>query len=181
MLRDKNLKSLEKARFERIVTTDPHSYQALRNEYNGRNVLHATELVDELLRTGRLAPAKKADIRVTYHDPCYLGRYNGVFEPPRRVIRAVGADLQEMPRNRSHAWCCGAGGGRVWMEDVEGVKERPAESRVREAAALLGSGTLVVSCPKDMVMFQDALKTTGLEGKLVVRDTMELVQQAVCA
>jgi Fe-S oxidoreductase/nitrate reductase gamma subunit len=181
MLRGKNLIALEKARFEKIVTTDPHTYQALKNEYNGFGVLHAAELVDQLLSSGKLTVAKKIGTKVTYHDPCYLGRYNGVYEPPRRLIAAAGATLAEMPRNRADAWCCGAGGGRVWMEDVAGVKERPAESRVREAAALAGVSTLVVSCPKDMVMFQDALKTTGLEGKLVVRDAMELMREAVCS
>jgi Fe-S oxidoreductase len=96
-------------------------------------------------------------------------------------LESTGARITEMPRHRADAWCCGAGGGRIWMEDVAGVKERPAESRVREAATLDGVETLVVCCPKDMVMFQDALKTTGLEGKLVVRDAMELVREAVCS
>ena len=181
MLRDKNLKAIEKARFEKIVTTDPHTYQALKNEYNGFRVVHAAELVDELLREGKLAPANKSEARVTYHDPCYLGRYNGVYDAPRRVVESTGARIVEMPRHRADAWCCGAGGGRIWMEDVAGVKERPAESRVKEAAALDGVETLVVCCPKDMVMFQDALKTTGLEGKLVVRDAMELMREAVCS
>jgi len=181
MLRDKNLKALEKASFEKIVTTDPHSYQALKNEYNGFRVLHAAELVDELLKAGKLVPSSKSNIKVTYHDPCYLGRYNGVYDAPRRVVEATGARLTEMPRHGADAWCCGAGGGRIWMEDVAGVKERPAESRVKEAAALDGVEALVVCCPKDMVMFQDALKTTGLENKLVVRDAMELVKEAVCS
>jgi Fe-S oxidoreductase len=181
MLRDKNLKALEKACFEKIVTTDPHSYQALKNEYNGFRVMHAAELVDELLRAEKLTPSNKRQVKVTYHDPCYLGRYNGVYDAPRRVLESTGARLAEMPRNRADAWCCGAGGGRIWMEDVAGIKERPAESRVREAAAIDGVEALVVCCPKDMVMFQDALKTTGLEGKLVVRDAMELVKEAVCS
>jgi len=92
---------------------------------------------------------------------------------------AAGVDLVEMPRNRLDAWCCGAGGGRIWMEDTPGIKERPAESRVREAAALDGVSTLIVSCPKDLVMFQDALKTTGVESKLAVKDLAEIVEQAV--
>jgi Fe-S oxidoreductase len=117
--------------------------------------------------------------RLTYHDPCYLGRYGRVFEPPRRVLRALGADLAEMPRNREMAFCCGAGGGRIYMDDMPGVKERPAEGRVREAAALAGVDTLVVACPKDLVMFQDALKTTGLEEVLAVRDIVELVEEAM--
>jgi Fe-S oxidoreductase len=85
----------------------------------------------------------------------------------------------EMPRNRNRSFCCGAGGGRIWMEDVPGLKERPSESRVREAAALPGVTTLVVSCPKDIAMFRDAVKTTGTEGSLAVRDLAELVWDAM--
>ena len=91
----------------------------------------------------------------------------------------MGAEVVEMPRNRGTSYCCGAGGGRLWMEDAPGVTERPAESRVREAAALAGVDTLVVACPKDLVMFQDAVKTAGLEGRLAVRDTIELVEEAI--
>jgi Fe-S oxidoreductase len=116
---------------------------------------------------------------VTYHDPCYLGRYGGVYEAPRNVLRALGMELVEMPRNRSAAYCCGAGGGRIWMEDAARDGERPAESRVREAAALGGVDTLVCACPKDLVMFRDALKTTGLEGTLGVRDIAEVMEDAM--
>jgi Fe-S oxidoreductase len=190
MLRDKNRKVLGKARFDKIVTTDPHTYQALKHEYaeeeesaagNGTAVVHYTELFDELVRTGKLAMNRKLGTTVTYHDPCYLGRYNSVFEPPRRLLRATGARLVEMPRNRADAFCCGAGGGRIWMEDMPGIEERPAENRVREAAQLPGVDTLAVACPKDLVMFRDALKTAGLEDRLAVKDVVELVETAIGA
>ena len=179
MLRDKNLETMGAAEFSRVFTTDPHSYHALKHEYdtNGHSVLHYTQVLEELVRSGAL-PAG-ASGTVTYHDPCYLGRYDGVYEAPRRLIRSLGYRLVEMPRNRATALCCGAGGGRIWMEDAPTGKERPAEMRVREAAALEGVDTLVVACPKDLVMFQDALKTTGLEGSLVVRDVAELVEEAM--
>jgi len=135
-------------------------------------------LLVELIGSGKLPVLHKREMRVTYHDPCYLGRYNGLYDAPRRVLRALGASLVEMPRNRDRSFCCGAGGGRIWMEDSAEIKERPAENRVREAATLAGVTTLVVSCPKDLVMFQDALKTTGLEGKLEVKDIVQLVEQA---
>jgi len=184
MLMEKNLQAMGKARFRQIVTTDPHTYQALKNEYQSRNgaarVLHAAELLDELIRAGQLKVENKLQITATYHDPCYLGRYNAVFRPPRRVLQALGVGLVEMPRSRAESYCCGAGGGGIWREDTPDIKERPAESRVREAAGLPGVGTLVVSCPKDLVMFQDALKTAGLEGKLVVKDLMELAEMAAC-
>jgi len=190
LLAQKNITALQKCQFERIVTTDPHTYNTLKNEYvltNGQSqslgakvpILHYTELLDELIRGGRLKVLRKLDGAVTYHDPCYLGRYNEVYEAPRRVLRAVGCRLVEMPRNRDRALCCGAGGGRIWMDEGK-VKERPAESRIREAAAL-GVGCLVVACPKDLTMYRDAVKTAGLEGRIMVRDLIELVDEATRA
>jgi len=182
MLRDRNLQTLETAQFQAIVTTDPHTYHALKHEYGlERSVLHYSEVLDSLIASGRLPVSPGGGGRVTYHDPCYLGRYNGVYDAPRRVLRGLGLDVVEMPRNRSASYCCGAGGGRIWMEDSAAGGERPAESRVREASALSGVHTLVVACPKDLVMFQDAVKTAGLEGTLAVRDIAELVEEAIGA
>jgi Fe-S oxidoreductase len=188
MLRDKNLAAMESSQFRAIVTTDPHTYHALKHEYglDGR-VRHYTEVLEELVAAGHLPvpPSGRGELnghgRVTYHDPCYLGRYGGVYDAPRHVLTGLGLDLVEMPRNRSAAYCCGAGGGRIWMEDAAAGGERPAESRVREAAGLPGVDTMVVACPKDLVMFRDALKTTGLEGTLEVRDIAELVEDAMGA
>lgn len=188
VLKEKNLQALGKAQFKKVVTTDPHTYQALKHEYAGENgnggfdgtaVLHYTEVIDDLMRTGKLPVTSRVSTGITYHDPCYLGRYNRIYDAPRRVLRRVSARFVEMPRHRDNAYCCGAGGGRIWMEDAPGVRERPAESRVKEAANLSGVETLVVACPKDLVMFQDAIKTAGLEGKLAVKDTIELVGEAV--
>ncbi len=185
VLRDKNLKALEKAKFRAVVTTDPHTYHAVKSEYgdgtgplHGIEVLHATELLARLVAEGRLAFETPVRAAVTYHDPCYLGRYHGVYDAPRRLLAALGAEVKEMPRSRDAALCCGAGGGRIWMEDAPGIKERPAESRVKEAAGVRGVRTLVVSCPKDLVMFQDAVKTAQLEGSLVVQDLVQLVEAA---
>lgn len=179
MLRDQNRKGLAKARYRTLLTTDPHSYHALKNEYGNGHVMHSSELIARLLVQERLRPQAPEAPAVTYQDPCYLGRYNGIFDAPRNAITLLGYRMVEMPRHRSRAWCCGAGGGRIWMEDPPGVRERPAESRVREAAALDGVRTLVVCCPKDLVMFQDALKTTGLEHKLAVRELAEMAEQAI--
>jgi Fe-S oxidoreductase len=194
MLREKNCKELVKARFRRLLTSDPHTYNSLKNEYGGDGlsgeqdpasampsvpVLHYTELLDELLRDGKLTPARQLDYVVTYHDPCYLGRFNGVYDAPRRVLRALGVTLLEMPRNRRNSFCCGAGGGRIWMKDTPGIEERPAENRVREALALPGVQCLVVACPKDLVMFQDAVKTVGAERRLRVVDLGELVFESL--
>jgi Fe-S oxidoreductase len=195
MLREKNLKQLAGAQFRKLLTSDPHTYNTLKNEYGndphadplteeeetsvGKPVLHYTELLDELLREGTLQIRRKLAYTVTYHDPCYLGRFNGVYEAPRRVLRALGVRLIEMPRHGSNSFCCGAGGGRIWMKDTPNIEERPAEMRIKEALALPGVQCLAVACPKDLVMFQDAVKTVGAEDRLRVADLGELVYEAM--
>ncbi len=183
LLGEKNRAVLGKASFEAIVTTDPHSYNTLKNEYrmngHGARVVHYTELFYELLRKGDLAVRKNLSDRITYHDPCYLGRYNGVYEPPRKLLKALGLRLEEMPRNRSRGFCCGAGGGRIWMEESPGIKERPSENRIHEALSLHGVNALAVACPKDIVMFRDAVKTTGNEQRLMIKDVAEFVGEAL--
>jgi len=186
LLRQKNTATLQQAHFNNLFTTDPHVYNTFKNEYpdlnHGRHqISHYTELLASLLEGGQLQVKHKLPYRVTYHDPCYLGRYNGIYDPPRKVLKALGVDLKEMPRSRRQSFCCGAGGGRIWMEEIGEVESRPSESRVREAAGLDGVQYLVVACPKDYVMFQDALKTTGLEGKLFVKDIAELAAEAITA
>jgi Fe-S oxidoreductase len=144
----------------------------------GRPILHYSELLAQLIASGKLKLNNQPGESVTYHDPCYLARYHGIFDAPREVIRAAGCTLVEMPRNRDHGFCCGAGGGRIYLDEGI-VKERPSENRVREAAALNDVSTFVVACPKDITMFQDALKTTSLEDELVVKDLIELVYEAL--
>jgi Fe-S oxidoreductase/nitrate reductase gamma subunit len=202
MLAEKNLAGLEKASFDYIVTTDPHTLNTLKNEYsqfNGGNggggansggnvgaipnegfkVKHYTELLWELIGTNKLNLKKKLGYTVTYHDPCYLGRYNDIYDEPRRILEALGVKLVEMDRHRETGYCCGAGGGRIWMEDTPGIEERPADNRISEAVALDSVDTFVVSCPKDYVMFGDAVKSTNNEGRIVVRDIAELVYEAL--
>lgn len=183
MLREKNLRALEKAGFQAIVTTDPHTYNTLKNEYpveaEGVPVWHSSELLNRLILQGKLPLKRGLNARVTYHDPCYLGRYNGIYEAPRRVLRALGIQLVEMPRSRSRSYCCGAGGGRIWMEEPPGVQERPAQNRIREALSLPDVQVFAIACPKEMAMFGDAVATTDNEGKIAVKDLSQLVWEAM--
>ena len=183
MLAEQNMQALKKAQFQRIVTTDPHTYHALKNEYPrfglDKPVYHYSEILDEAIQQGRLNLRQKAEGTVVLHDACYLGRYNGIYDPPRRVLDALGLKRLEMPRNRERSFCCGAGGGKIWMEDDESVTERPAVIRIREALAIDGVTHFVVVCPKDLGMFEDAVKTVGAEDRLKVVDLGELVFEAI--
>jgi Fe-S oxidoreductase len=182
-LAEKNLKALGECTYERIVTTDPHTFNALKNEYPKfgftGDVQHYSTLLVELIRSGRIVLRKKLAGRVTYHDPCYLGRYNGVFDAPRELLSLCGLDVVEMPRNRENSFCCGAGGGRIWMKDHPDQQERPSENRIREAVALDGVQHFTVACPKDMTMYTDAVKTAGQEGRIAVRDVIDFVWEAM--
>jgi Fe-S oxidoreductase len=175
--------AMEQSDYKAIVTTDPHSYNTIKNEYpfeadNKKPVLHYTELLDQLITSGNLKFSKKLGYKVTYQDPCYLGRYNGVFDAPRRVIEATGCEIVEMPRHREQAFCCSAGGGRIWMEEGE-IEERASEGRIREAAELDEVSVFVVACPKDITMFRDAVKTSGHEEEIIVKDLIDLVHEAI--
>jgi Fe-S oxidoreductase len=180
MLVEQNLEAFGNATFDEIVTTDPHSLNTLRNEYPefglDKPVLHYTELLASLVEDGTL-PVKPLGRTVTYHDPCYLARYNRVTEAPRKLLGALGCTVTEMPRNKDNTFCCGAGGGRIWMDDSN-LTERPSENRIREAVSV-GVDTFVVACPKDMTMYTDAAKTTGNEETMAVLDVVQLLEAAL--
>lgn len=168
--------------FRRIVTTDPHSFNTLKNEYPEFGAIapvsHYTEVLCELLEAGLLRVKRPLGLRVTFHDPCHLGRLNKRYDAPRRVLELIGCELVEMPRNRDNSFCCGAGGGRIWIPDKPGTT-KPSESRVNEAADLGGIDVFVTSCPKDLTMFEDARKTAGHEKAFLVEDIAELVARAI--
>ncbi len=182
MLVEDNMAALEEASFKEIFTTDPHTLNTLKNEYpefgGHYKVKHYTQLLIELIKSGKLQLKKKLNYTVTYHDPCYLGRYNGITEEPRELLRLLGVELKEMPRNRSNSFCCGAGGGRIWMDDSK-LEKRPSEMRIEEALALGEVDCFIVSCPKDYAMYSDAVKTSGHEGKLEVKDVIDLLEEAL--
>jgi Fe-S oxidoreductase len=182
MLAQHNVDVLSGCIFKRIMTTDPHSLNALGQEYRAfgarYNVMHYTQLLLELLESGQLEPAGPIGKVATYHDPCYLGRYNGGYDAPRQVMKKLMVRVHEMGRCRENSFCCGAGGGRIWMDDT-GIKERPSENRIREAVALGDARYFVVACPKDVVMYTAAVQALGMEDRIEVKDIVELVEMAL--
>jgi len=191
-LAEKNIATMSKCTFQKVITTDPHTLNALKNEYpdyGGKwDTVHYTRLLTQLIEAGKIKINKKLNYRVTFHDPCYLGRYNKGFNPPRELIKATGCEFVEMPRNKENSYCCGAGGGQIWMGTTP-AGERPAENRIREALATLDTHSsngasakkllFIVSCPKDVVMYNDAVKTTGNEGQIEVKDIIQLIAEAI--
>ena len=181
-LAEANIKTISGCEFNRIVTSDPHSLNTLRNEYpqlgGSWPVMHHTGLLLELIESGRLLVPTRLGYRVTYHDPCHLGRFNHEYEAPRRILQRLGCTLVEMPRNRDNSFCCGAGGGRIWIPDKPD-QERPSENRIREAVSLPDVDLFVVACPKDVTMYEDAIKTSGNAGRIELCELTELIEEAL--
>jgi len=175
-LAGQNVETLNEARVRRIVTTCPHCFNTIGNEYpdfGGRyEVVHHTEFLAELMREGKLTPMP-SERTITYHDSCYLARHNDVRSQPRELVDAVGKAI-EMPRHGERTFCCGAGGARMWMEEKRGTPIN--QERVREAAAT-GAETLAVACPFCTVMLDDGVRETG--AKLQVIDLATLLAEAV--
>ncbi|MDP3744716.1 MAG: heterodisulfide reductase-related iron-sulfur binding cluster [Methylotenera sp.] len=182
LLASSNIGTIQSCDFKSIVTTDPHSFNTIRNEYpdfgGTFEINHYTTMVKQLIESGQIKLKKKLDYRVTFHDPCHLGRYNKGFDAPRDVLKLLGCELVEMARNRDNSFCCGAGGGRIWIPDPVGI-EKPSANRMKEAGVIEGLQVFVVSCPKDLTMFEDALKTSGFEGQFVVKELIELIDECI--
>jgi Fe-S oxidoreductase len=177
-----NVELLNEVKPKRIVTTCPHCLHTLKNEYpafgGNYEVIHHTQLINELIGSGRLhlkpeAPSEEGRSPITYHDPCYLGRHNGVYAAPRLILKEVHSDLVEMPRHADKAFCCGAGGTQMWKEEEPGTG-RVSAVRIAEARAT-GAETMTVACPFCMIMLTDAAKA---DGELVqVVDVAEIVAE----
>ena len=178
-----NIKTFKKYQFNKILLTDPHALNAFRKvypEYGGVfEIEHYTTYLAPLV--AKLPFSKKLNYKVTFHDPCYLGRHNGEYEAPRQCLSAIpGIELIEMGHCRQNSFCCGGGGGGMWLDGfmADHVNERLSERRVREAVET-GADVLAVCCPYEVSRFEDAVKSTGNEGKLVVRDIAELIAEAL--
>jgi len=182
MLATANIELLNSCEFNSIVTTDPHTYNTILNEYpefgGEYKIEHASALLYRLINEGKINIPSELAYRVTYHDPCHLGRINNGCEPPREVINKLGLDLVELSRSRDNSFCCGAGGGRIWLPEPPEM-QKPAELRAKEAAEIDGLDVLVVNCPKCLNMLEDGVKGIGKEEDFRVMELIELVEEAM--
>jgi Fe-S oxidoreductase len=180
-LAKENIKTFVDHGVKKILVSSPHCYHTFKNEYPefmvNFEVVHISQYLFELVTEGRLELKKSYGKKVTYHDPCYLGRHNGIFEEPREVLKKVpGLELNEMSENRLDSLCCGGGGGRVWMETQKG--ERFGDLRIEQAMEV-GAELLVTCCPYCITMLEDSRVTMGLDGKIEIKDITEIVQEAI--
>jgi Fe-S oxidoreductase len=183
MLIEGNIAVFKKLGVQKIITLSPHALNVFRNHYPGYggdfSVSHYTEIILDLLKTGRLQLSRGLGESITYHDPCFLGRWNGEYETPREILRAIpSAGFVEMEKNREGATCCGGGGGNFHIDLLGGSETSPARRRVREACET-GARILAVACPKCRIMLEDAVKSEGFEERLSVMDISEIVAK-VC-
>ena len=178
-----NIKAFIDNGVRRILVSSPHCYNAFVNEYRefmvGFEVVHIAQFLSELVEEGRLRLTGEFPKRVTWHDPCYLGRHNGIYDQPRDVLRRIpGLELTEMSESREDSLCCGGGGGRIWMETPKG--ERFADIRLAQAKEV-GAGVLVTSCPYCIGNFEDSRLGLGDDETLEIRDLTEVVLEASMA
>jgi Fe-S oxidoreductase len=180
-LATKNIEEFEKNDVKKIVTIDPHAYNTFKNEYPDfgfeAEVYHHTELLAELVKEGRLVPKNEVNETITFHDSCYLGRYNEVYDPPREILKSIpGVKLIEMERSRDTAMCCGAGGGRMWMEEDTGTRVNVART---EQAIATKSSTISSGCPYCLTMLSDGTKAMEVEGDIETMDIAEILELAI--
>jgi Fe-S oxidoreductase len=180
-LAKENIKTWVEAGVKKIIVSSPHCYHTFKNEYSqfkvNFEIIHITQLLNQLFETGKLKIAKKYGKKITYHDPCYLGRHNGVYEEPRALLRvANGLKPLEMEDYRQDSLCCGGGGGGIWMDRKKG--ERFSDIRVEQAVAT-GAEVLATACPYCIVNFEDSRLTLPNPEALEIKDVTEIIQEVV--
>ncbi len=176
-----NIKAFIDNGVKRILVSSPHCYHTFKNEYPEFmvrfEVVHINQFLLQLLEEGRLKPSGEVSLRVTYHDPCYLGRHNGIYDEPREILRRIpGVELVEMPDSRENSLCCGGGGGRIWMDTPKG--ERFSDLRVDQAVDV-GAGVLATSCPYCITNFEDSRLALDDSDALRIKDITEILQEVV--
>jgi Fe-S oxidoreductase len=176
-----NIEQFRKYGVKKIITIDPHAYNAFKNEYPElgleAEVYHHTEVLAQLLKEGRIKPTREVNERITYHDSCYLGRYNGVFDPPRYILSQIpGVELVEMKRNRENGMCCGAGGGLMWMEEKEGIRINVART---EQALEVNPSVIGSACPYCLTMLSDGTKAKEVEDRVKTLDVAEILAMSI--
>jgi succinate dehydrogenase/fumarate reductase iron-sulfur protein len=181
-LAEHNVSTFEKFGPQKIVTLSPHCYNSFKNDkpYSEAKlpVQHYTQLVAEAIEKGKLKTTKIVKKKIAYHDPCFLGKRNEIYEPPRQILKAIdGIELVEMERTRSNSFCCGGGAGRVWTEDAP-CEKRPSVNRVKEALNL-GVEVMATACPFCVTTLEDAVKTLDIENKIQVKDILEILREAL--
>jgi Fe-S oxidoreductase len=175
-----NIETLNRYNVKKVVTACPHCFNTLKNEYKDfggtYDVVHHSQYIAQLLQDGKLKPTKSVDETITFHDSCYLGRWNNVYEQPRSVLGAIpAARMVEMKSNHAESMCCGAGGGRMWMEETLGARINVKRT---EQALETKAGVIASSCPFCMTMMSDGVKTKEMQDKVRVLDIAELMDQA---
>jgi Fe-S oxidoreductase len=185
MLAEKNGQTFARFSFNEIVTTDPHAYNALKNEYPALGINYPVRHYTQFLadRLAELKPKLRNPVKanVTFHDPCYLGRANAIFEEPRRLLKAIpGLELVEMSHSHENSLCCGGGGGGMWLDGYtwEKAHVRLSEWRVREAVSA-GADILAIACPYEAPRFEDAVKMVEKASRLIVKDIAELLADSM--
>ena len=176
-----NIKTFIDHGVKKILVSSPHCYHTFKNEYPefmvDFEVIHISQYVSELIHEGRLEITKEYGKKVTYHDPCYLGRHNGIYDEPREILKKIpGLELNEMPEALEDSLCCGGGGGRIWMETPKG--ERFSDLRL-EQAIHVGAEVLVTSCPYCIANFEDSRLTLDVTEDIEIKDVMEILQEVI--
>jgi Fe-S oxidoreductase len=178
-LKSNNLNFFNSSGVSKIITVSPHCLASFKKDYGqDYEVIHLSQLIDQKIKEGKLTPKKDfGGVKVTYHDPCYLGRHSGVYDAPRDVLKSIpGLEFVEMKRSREQSMCCGGGGGGLWMEKLKG--ERLSDLRIEEALST-GASILATSCPYCITMFEDSIRTLNADDKISVKDVTELALESL--